>query len=165
MRRWLANAQSPLVDVGGGTGRLKPLIPADARHICIDVDWLKLARYATRFQDGVPIYGDALSLPLRSGVARSVAFIAISHHLSDEQLDLAFSEIARVQAPGSTLFFLDSVQAADRTASRLLWRHDRGAYARTAERLLCELRKHFRVVDSFEFTILHRYFACRCQPF
>ena len=163
MRRWLANERGLVVDVGGGTGRLKRLLPRSVRHVCIDMDELKLSGYAAKHPDALPVYGDALRLPLRSGVAQLVAFIAVSHHLTDTELAQALGEAARVQAPTGTVFFLDAILAPDRRASRFLWRHDRGAHPRTKERLLYELKKCFRVVEQFEYTLVHRYLVCRCQ--
>jgi SAM-dependent methyltransferase len=163
MRRWLASARGLVVDVGGGTGRIKALLPRDTRHVCVDVDGLKLGGYARKFADAVPLYGDATRLPLRSGIAEAVTFVAVSHHLTDDELDRALGEIARVQSPKATLFFFDAVLAPTRTLSRLLWQHDRGAYPRTAEQLVGHLEKYFRVVDRFEHTIWHRYVGCRCE--
>jgi ubiquinone/menaquinone biosynthesis C-methylase UbiE len=163
MRRWLAGARGIVVDVGGGTGRLKTLLPSNARHVCVDVDGLKLSGYAAKFDDALAIHGEASMLPFRSGAVEAITFVAVSHHLSDEQLTRVLDEIARVQSSRGTFFFFDAIQVPDRFVSRLLWRHDRGAYPRTKEQLVAVLHRHFRVVDCFEHTIVHRYVACRCE--
>ena len=162
MRRWLAAERGLVIDVGGGTGRLKPLLPAGTNHVCVDLDPLKLSAYAMKFADARPVYGDALHLPLRSGVAPLVALIAVSHHLTDAQLETALREAARVQAPGGQLFFLDALLIPERWASRVLWRHDQGSHPRNASGLVAALQKHFRIVERFEYTLLHRYLVCRC---
>lgn len=164
MRRWLADARGLVIDIGGGTGRIKTLLPSNTRHVCIDVDEMKLSGYTTKFPDALAVHGDASMLPLRSGAVDAITFVAVSHHLTDEQLGRVFDEIARVQSPKGTFFFFDAIHVPDRFLSRLLWRHDRGAYPRTKEQLVAVLRRHFHVVDCFEHTILHRYVACRCKP-
>jgi ubiquinone/menaquinone biosynthesis C-methylase UbiE len=105
LRKWLMNERGLVVDVGGGTGNLKTLLPSDVRHVCVDTDQMKLSGYGSKFRDALPLYGDAMCLPVRSGVAPLVAFIAVSHHLTDAQLDVALGEIARIQAPTGSFFF------------------------------------------------------------
>jgi SAM-dependent methyltransferase len=163
MRRWLAEARGITIDIGGGTGRIKTLLPAGASHVCVDVDPHKLAGYVSKFRDGRPLFGDVLRLPLRSDAARAVTFVAVSHHLTDSELAIALDEIARVLAPDGTFYFLDPIFVPRRWLSRWLWRHDRGAYPRTSEQLLHHLRNRFRIVDTFEYSIWHRYLTCRCQ--
>ena len=163
MRRWLADVRGLTVDVGGGTGRVKSLLSPGAWHVCVDLDSQKLTGYASKFRDGRPVFGDALRLPLQNDVAEAVTFVAVSHHLTESELTTAFEEIARVLAPTGTFYFLDSISAPRRIASRWLWRYDRGAHPRTSEQLLDHLRSRFKIVDTFEYTIGHRYLACRCQ--
>ena len=105
MRRWFAGARGLVVDVGGGTGRIKTLLPSNTRHVCIDLDELKLSGYAAKFDDGLAVQGDASMLPLRSGAVDAITFVAVSHHLTDQELSRVFDEIARVQSPHSTFFF------------------------------------------------------------
>ena len=163
MRRWLAEARGLTVDVGGGTGRVKSLLPTAARHVCVDVDPQKLAGYVSKYEHGQAVFGDALRLPLQGDVANAVTLVAVSHHLTESELTIAFDEIARVLAPNGTFYFFDAILAPNRWLSRWLWRHDRGAHPRTSEQLLYHLSSHFRIVDTFEYSIWHRYLACRCQ--
>jgi SAM-dependent methyltransferase len=163
MRRWLAGARGLVLDIGGGTGRIKTLLPPNTRHVCVDVDELKLSGYIAKFDDALAIHGDASMLPFRSGAVDAITFVAVSHHLTDGELGRVFDEIARVQSPTGTFFFFDAISVPDRFISRMLWRHDRGAHPRTQEQLVTVLRRHFRVVDCVQHTILHRYVACRCE--
>ncbi len=163
MRHWLAGVRGLVIDIGGGTGRIKTLLPLNSRHVCVDLDELKLSGYAAKFDDALPVHGDASMLPLRSGAVDAITFVAVSHHLTDDELGRVFKEIARVQSPNGTFFFFDAIEVPDRFLSRLLWRHDRGSYPRTKNQLVTELQRHFRVVDCFEHTIMHRYVACRCE--
>jgi ubiquinone/menaquinone biosynthesis C-methylase UbiE len=164
IRKWLANERGLLVDVGGGTGTLKTLLPAAVRHVCIDPDPVMLAGYAAKFRDGLPLFGDAVRLPVRDGAAPLVALIAVSHHLTDNQLEEALGEIARIQAPHGSFFFFDALLVPERLASRFMWRRDRGAHPRTAADIIARLQKYFQMVDHFEYTLWHRYLACRCRP-
>jgi SAM-dependent methyltransferase len=163
MRRWLADARGLVVDVGGGTGRLKDVLPPGTRHVCVDVDPQKLAGYVAKFQDARPLFGDALNLPVRSGAAQAVTLVAVSHHLTDQQFAIALEEIDRSLAPTGTFFFLDGIFAPQRIVSRWLWRYDGGAHPRSSEELLGRLRDRFTIVDSFEYTVWHSYLACRCE--
>jgi SAM-dependent methyltransferase len=164
LRRRLARSRGLVVDVGGGTGQVKTLLPAGTRHVCIDVDPLKLAGYASKFPDAMPIVGDVMRLPLGTGSTPFLTFIAVSHHLDEEQFEAALRELARVQAPTGVLFFFDAVWAPDFRISRMLWKRDGGAYPRTVSRLVVSLRKHFRIVEQHEFSLWHRYLGCRCEP-
>ena len=163
LRKWLANSRGLVVDVGGGTGTLKALLPSTVRHVCVDTDRMKLSGYAAKFPDALPLYGDAMRLPLRTRVAPQVALIAVSHHLTDAELEAALSEIARIQAPTGSFFFFDALLVPERRASRFLWRRDRGAHPRTADDIVGRLQKHFDVIERFEYTVWHRYLACRCR--
>jgi ubiquinone/menaquinone biosynthesis C-methylase UbiE len=163
LRKWLANARGLVIDVGGGTGGVKSLLPSSVHHVCVDADQMKLAGYVAKFQDALPICGDATRLPFRSSVAPAVMLIAVSHHLTDAELDCALGEIARIQSPEGSFFFFDALFVPERLASRLLWRRDRGAHPRTADDIVRRLRKHFEVIERFEYTVWHRYLACSCR--
>ena len=163
LRRWLRGVDGTVLDVGGGTGQLKTLLPRHARHFCLDVDRRKLARYAAKFDDAVAIGGDALCLPVRSTCLERAAFVAVSHHLADDQFDVALAELARVLRPNGVLFFFDAVWVPDSRVSSFLWRRDRGAHPRTIEQLTQALQRRFRVVDPIAITAWHRYFGCHCR--
>ena len=163
LRKWLAHERGLVIDVGGGTGTLKSLLPSAVRHVCVDTDGMKLSGYVRKFTDAVALYGDAMQLPIRSGIAPLVTLIAVSHHLTDAEFDAALAEIARIQAPAGSLYFFDALLVPERLASRFMWRRDRGAHPRTTEEIIGRLQKHFTVVDRFEYTLWHRYLACRCQ--
>src|SRR4051812_36602460 len=145
IRKWMANERGLLVDVGGGTGTLKTLLPAAVRHVCIDPDPVMLAGYAAKFGDGLPLFGDAVRLPVRDGAAPLVALIAVSHHLTDNQFEDALTEIARIQAPRGSFFFFDALLVPERLASRFMWRRDRGAHPRTAADIIARLQQHFEM--------------------
>jgi ubiquinone/menaquinone biosynthesis C-methylase UbiE len=163
LRQWLAHERGLVIDVGGGTGRTKALLPAAARLVCIDIDWRKLSAFHARFPDASAVVADALMLPIRSAAAPLITCIAVSHHLDDRQLERALAEIARIQTPTGAFFFLDAVWIPDRRASRVLWRRDRGAHPRTAQQIREMINRYFRVVEQFEVTVWHRYVACRCM--
>jgi ubiquinone/menaquinone biosynthesis C-methylase UbiE len=165
LRKWLASANGLTIDVGGGTGNLKALLPAgNVSHVCVDRDPRKLSGYVAKFRDARPLYGDATRLPVRNRTAPVVAMVAVSHHLTDVELDEALGEIARIQAPAGTFFFFDALLVPERLISRFLWARDRGAHPRTAVDIVARLQKNFQIVEQFEYTVWHRYLACRCRP-
>jgi ubiquinone/menaquinone biosynthesis C-methylase UbiE len=164
LRKWLANERGLLIDVGGGTGTLKALLPAAVRHVCVEPNPAMLSGYVAKFHDGLPLNGDAVRLPVRDGAAPLVALIAVSHHLTDAEFDEALSEIARIQAPRGSFFFFDALLVPERLASRFMWRRDRGAHPRTAADIIARLQRHFEMVEHFEYSLWHRYLACRCRP-
>lgn len=163
IRRWLAQESGLVIDIGGGTGYLKTLLPRGMRHVCIDVEIPKLRRYVAKSVDAMPVAGDVMNLPLRTGSVDHIALVAVSHHLSDEEFELALRELARVLRPTGVLFFFDALWAPEFRVSRLLWHRDRGAHPRTREQLIDSLHRHFRVVDRIAVTAWHRYLGCRCQ--
>lgn len=163
LRKWLVNERGLLIDVGGGTGTLKTLLPAAVRHVCVEPDPAMLSGYVAKFRDGLPLNGDAIRLPVRDRVAPLVALIAVSHHLTDAEFEDALGEIARIQTPSGSFFFFDALLVPERMASRFLWRRDRGAHPRTAKDIVARLQKHFEMVEQFEYTLWHRYLACRCR--
>jgi SAM-dependent methyltransferase len=163
LRRWLRNVRGLVVDVGGGTGFIKTVLLPGGRHVAIDLDSLKLRGYTTKFVDAQALFGDARRLPVRTGAVSTVMFVAVSHHLTDPELDDAFAEIARVQTADGSLFFFDALLLPDRLASRFMWGRDRGAYPRKAADLIGRLQRRLRIVEQFEVTLRHHYLACRCQ--
>jgi SAM-dependent methyltransferase len=81
---------SPVIDVGGGRGRLAELLPGT---VVVDFSPTQLA-------DAPPpkLRGDALALPFASGAAGAVAMLWMLYHLDDPVV--AIAEARRVLRPG-----------------------------------------------------------------
>jgi ubiquinone/menaquinone biosynthesis C-methylase UbiE len=153
-----------VLDVGGGTGNLKPQLRNGERHVCVDIERPKLDGYVSKFLDARALQGDATCLPVRDGIADVVALSSVTHHLTDSQLDAVFSEAARVLRPGGVLFVCDAVWSPSHRAGRLLWRYDRGSHPRTTEEIDAALTRSFRVVQKSEFSVVHAFAAFLCRP-
>lgn len=140
-----------VLDFGGGTGSIAPSLPRNVQYFCLDIDAAKLAHLRS-----IAVVGDVTDAPIRSNSVDVVLSIAVSHHLSDEALDLMFSETRRILKNGGRLVFLDPL-AGSRIAARLLWSIDRGAHPRSADALHIALNRHLTVVHQERHTIWHDY--------
>jgi ubiquinone/menaquinone biosynthesis C-methylase UbiE len=149
-----------VLDVGGGTGLYRQLLPKSARYVCLDRDAAKLAR--ARIVSSQLILGDATCIPIASKAMNFVLCIAVAHHLADDALSAALREMARVVR--NRLVFLEPVAASGRPVGRLLWSLDAGSHPRTHERLLDELSVSFACTRVESYSIHHRYLLCDAVP-
>jgi ubiquinone/menaquinone biosynthesis C-methylase UbiE len=146
-----------LVDVGGGTGLLRGVLPASVRHICLDIDPLKLAGYRKRDAADTALLGDATALPLADAAVDAVVCAFIAHHLDDESLRRMVDEAYRVLKPGGRLVFADPLWLPRRLPGRLLWRYDRGRHPRTYESHTASVARRFPVIAERRFAFVHAY--------
>lgn len=146
-----------VLDVGGGTGAMRPLWPASCRYVCLDIERPKLEGFRAKVAGGMALETDATRMPIASGCADSVVCMAVAHHLTNAMLASVLCESVRVLRPGGRMFFLDPVFAERRRIGRMIWRLDRGSYPRTAETLRRVFSQHFRVAHWEQFAIYHEY--------
>jgi SAM-dependent methyltransferase len=157
LQPWLNLLTGHVLDVGGGTGRLRGDLRPDVRYICLDLELRKL-RYAP-----AGLLADAAALPFASGTFSGALLIGVSHHLEDDVLDNVIGDIARILVPRGRLIMLDAVSVpTPKLTSRMLWRLDRGHYLRSRAALTETLQKRFTVEDAVSFDVLHHYFAANC---
>jgi SAM-dependent methyltransferase len=162
---WLRFTPGALVlDVGGGTGRLKTMMTGGVRHICLDLERPKLSRYVTTYRDARPLQADATALPVRDGTVDAVTLALVTHHLTDDQIEHVIDEAARVLGRDGVLLLYDAVWAPARRTGRFLWKHDRGRYPRTAEQIATALRRRFDITEAKQFGVFHAYTAFLCRP-
>jgi ubiquinone/menaquinone biosynthesis C-methylase UbiE len=150
-----------VLDVGAGTGALSPLLPRTCRYIWLDNDPEKLRGFRSR-GGGLAVLGSAVELALASKSVDRTACIAVAHHLGDQELARALSEIARVTR--NRLIFVDAIYCPSRPASRFLWSIDRGSHPRPPEVLQRFLEEAYVVEQAELLTVLHRYFLCVAVP-
>jgi ubiquinone/menaquinone biosynthesis C-methylase UbiE len=146
-----------VLDVGGGTGAMRTLWPADCRYVCLDIEMPKLQGFRSKVPDGLALQTDATNMPIATNSASSVVCMAVAHHLTDAMLTAVMRESVRVLKPGGRMFFLDPVFARRRMLGRMIWRLDRGSYPRTAEALRRVFSGHFQVAHWEQFAIYHEY--------
>jgi ubiquinone/menaquinone biosynthesis C-methylase UbiE len=109
-RRWLAaGARGRTLDLGTGTGRDLPLLPAGAAPVAVDPHPANLA-VARRRAPGVPlVVARAEALPFRDGVFDTVVSGLVLCSVEDPGAALA--EVRRVLRPGGALRLLEHVRA------------------------------------------------------
>ncbi len=142
-----------VLDVGSADGGFAARLGVDP--VFVDFDPRPLIALRRRRPDSRPVAADATLLPFRDGAFDTVLCVAVAHHLDDEQLERAVSELGRVAH--RSLVFLDALRDDDRSTSRWLWRLDRGRNPRTAGELRRALERRFRLASEEEFTVYHRY--------
>jgi ubiquinone/menaquinone biosynthesis C-methylase UbiE len=146
-----------VLDVGGGTGAWKALFPAHVRHVCLDIDPLKLGGFMRKFADGVAVLADATAMPFEDGSLETVWCVFVAHHLDDDALRGMLDEAARVLKPGGRLLFADALFIPSRMAGRLLWRYDRGNHPRTLAMHRAAVARRFEITRERRFEAVHAY--------
>jgi ubiquinone/menaquinone biosynthesis C-methylase UbiE len=146
-----------VVDMGGGTGNVCSLLPADCRYICLDLEMAKLAGFRIKVSGGLAVMGDATAMPITDGCVDMVICKSVSHHLTDSALEQALDESRRVLRSGGHLVLFDAIFNPRRTPGRILWRLDRGSHPRTEDELRCNLSDRFKIIHWEKFAIYHEY--------
>jgi ubiquinone/menaquinone biosynthesis C-methylase UbiE len=146
-----------VIDIGGGTGTARKILPKDCHYVCLDVEMSKLAGFRSAVKDGFAILGDATRIPVRSSSADMVICKSVTHHLDIEMLARAFEESARVLRSNGQFVLLDAILNPKRLAGTILWRLDRGSYPRSENELLQAFESRFKVIHWEKFAIYHEY--------
>jgi ubiquinone/menaquinone biosynthesis C-methylase UbiE len=117
-RRWLVGgARGQVLDLGSGTGRNLPLLPAGTRAVALDpsLDSLKRAR---RRAPAVPLVaGRAEALPFRDATFDTVLSGLVFCSVGEPRRGLA--EVERVLRPDGQLRMLEHVRSVVRWRARL----------------------------------------------
>ena len=155
---------SLILDLGGGTGLNKVLLPSVPGYICLDYDGVKLSGYRDKYPDGRAIHADASRIPLESASVDVALCTSVAHHLTDELLTSLLDEVMRILKPTGRLIFLDPVWDTDRFSGQLLWKYDRGDHPRTPETLRAVLSDHGQITYWENFTGYHSYIISVVVP-
>jgi ubiquinone/menaquinone biosynthesis C-methylase UbiE len=111
-RRWLvAGARGRVLDLGSGTGRNLPLLPAGTIGIGLDPSWAALARARTRAPAVPLVVGSTEALPFRAGVFDTVLSGLVFCSVPDAPRGLR--EVRRVLASAGRLRMLEHVRATE----------------------------------------------------
>ena len=163
LRRLLAGADDAVVlDVGAGTGSLARLLPAQTTYWALDNDPAKLGRLEAKVPRARRLQRSALDTGLDDASVDWAVCVDVAHHLGDDELPRFVDELARITR--GRLAFVDPLWSRRPSLGRVLWRYDRGAHPRTAERLLAALDVRFEVESVERFRAIHRYVLCVGRP-
>lgn len=122
-----ATTHKTVLDVGCGTGALHEMFSGYYAGIDINFEYLKHAR---REVSRDFVRGDALALPVRSGIISLVFTFGLVHHLSRKERGILFQELWRVCAADGSILVMDGIIPSDRlnVIGYALAKLDRGRY-------------------------------------
>lgn len=162
LRNALQETTGLLLDIGAGTGNYVDLLPPDALYLWFDNDAQKLDGFRRKHARRLAVLGDAAAIPIRDGGVDYAMSIAVSHHLTDDQLDRFLASLSHICRRG--FIFLDALDQPHSRISRLLWRYDRGSHPRTPEALRAHIGRHFVIQREELYRIYHSYLLCTAIP-
>jgi ubiquinone/menaquinone biosynthesis C-methylase UbiE len=117
-RRWLAGgARGLTLDLGCGTGRNLPLLPAGTRAVAVDPCRESLVRARRRAPESMLVQARAEALPFRPGTFDTVVSGLVLCSVTDP--GQALGEVLRVLAAGGVLRALEHVRSPARWKARL----------------------------------------------
>ncbi len=146
-----------VIDVGGGTGLYRDLWPKNYHYICLDNDQRKLGGFAKDHPRDLSMLADATCLPFKTRSVDAVFCSSLTHHLTEDLLQLLLSEGARVLKPSGRFILLDAVYRKDSFLNRFLWSLDRGEHPHTKDALMDCFERHFKVETSQDFSRYYDY--------
>jgi len=145
------------LDIGGGTGLNRVLLPETWTYVCLDNDPLKLQGLSGKHVDAMALLGDATRVPVANGSVGLVFCTAVAHHLSDDLFTALLGECERLLQDAGYFIFLDPIWAPSNRVGRLLWKYDRGSHPRTATALWSLISQHFKLQHWELFAVYHQY--------
>ena len=165
LQRRLSDCRGRVLDLGGGTGTMKGLLPRACTYTCLDNEMPKLQRCAKK-APGSALLGDATRMPVQSGSIDVVTAVFVAHHLTNHQFEEMLRESARVLKPKGSLILMDAVWKPSRLPGRILWALDRGSSPRPEVELRAALDRHFCIEQWDHLAIYHQYIigVCRKNP-
>jgi SAM-dependent methyltransferase len=152
-----------VLDVGGGTGLSRPLLPMGWKYFCLDPDPQKLEGFRAKFPDDEAVQASACEIPLDDESFDLCIMIAVSHHLTDKELRLALSEIRRLLRLGGKFMLMDAVCNPANLRGRFLWSLDRGSYPKTRDMLAGQLSEFFSTQSTRVWKVHHEYALFWCS--
>jgi ubiquinone/menaquinone biosynthesis C-methylase UbiE len=155
--------QGRVLDVGGGTGLMRPLLPEAWSYCCLDPDPQKLEGFRAKFPDDESLQCSACEMLVQDESFDLCIMCAVSHHLTDEDLDRALKEIKRVLRPAGCFMLMDAVWNPANLRGRFLWSVDRGSFPKTASALEAHLQEHLHIDRRRTWRVHHEYALYWCR--
>jgi len=125
---------------------------------------MKIAGFSRKHPKDRACLADAALAPFLAGSVDAVICTFVAHHLPDELLERVLSESSRILSPTGVFVFVDPVWSPYRWTGRLLWKYDRGAFPRTAQKLQQMISECFQIIRQEKFAIWHEYWTCIARP-
>jgi ubiquinone/menaquinone biosynthesis C-methylase UbiE len=151
------------LDVGGGTGLLRPLLPEAWAYCCLDPDPQKLEGFRAKFPNDESLECSACEMPLPDASCDLCIMSAVSHHLTEQELRLALAEINRVLRPDGNFILMDAIWNPANLRGRFLWSLDRGSSPKTASELESHLGECLRIDRRRSWKVHHDYALYWCR--
>jgi SAM-dependent methyltransferase len=123
----------------------------------------ELEGFRAKFPQDESVEASGCAIPLPDGSFDLCLMKAVSHHLTDAELQASLSEIKRVLRPQGVLAFLDAIWNPANLRGKVLWFVDRGSLPKIEETLRNHLARHFKVERTRTWKIHHEHalFLCR----
>jgi len=154
--------QGRILDVGGGTGLMRPLLPAAWTYCCLDPDPQKLEGFRAKFPHDESLQCSACEMLVPDESFDLCIMCAVSHHLTDEDLGRALKEIKRVLRLGGNFILMDAVWNPANLRGRFLWSVDRGSFPKTSSALEAQLENQLRIHRRRIWRVHHEYALYWC---
>lgn len=151
------------LDVGGGTGLMRSILPTNWEYTCLDNDPPKISGFQKKFPSEKTIQASATKIPMPNNTYDLCILSAVSHHLQSSELNCALKEISRVLRPTGQLLFLDALYNPDNLAGKILWSLDRGNFPRALSDLKRYLENSFVITKSKTWKVFHEYALLICS--
>ena len=155
--------QGCALDLGGGTGLSRLLLPKTWNYCCLDPDQQKIDGFRAKFPHGECVKASACYIPFPDQSVDLCLMVAVTHHLTDNNLGLALKETKRVLRPAGQLLIMDAVWNPTNLRGRLFWSVDRGSFPRNASALEEHLKRHFCIERKRTWTVHHDYALYWCH--
>lgn len=151
------------LDVGGGTGSMRSLLPKSWQYACLDNDPQKLWGARHKYPKDEIIQASATQIPKPDCTYDLCILSAVSHHLKSAELDKVLAEIFRVLRPDGQLLFLDALLNHKNIIGMLLWALDRGRFPRSLNELQGHIEKRFVITRRREWKVFHEIILFWCK--
>jgi len=153
--------QGDALDLGGGTGMYRSLLPGAWRYTCLDPDPQKLSGFRLKYPNDTALEASACAIPCPDASVDLCLMVAVSHHLTSAEFTAAMAETRRVLRPGGVLLFVDAVWQPENWRGRFLWSVDRGSSPKAGSDIRRIIADHLEVEHSQEWRVHHGYLLLR----
>jgi SAM-dependent methyltransferase len=149
LRAWRPEAGLRLLDFGCGTGEMTPLFPLEG-YVAMDLSAIYTA-YARRTHGPRFQVMDGQALGYADDSFDEALVAGVFHHLEDEVVRRAATELARVLRPGGRLLVMEDAPVRDwwNLPGRLIHLVDRGGHIRSEQEYVALFGEYLSLERSY----------------